>query len=316
LRPRPRGAALLVAMVLLTVVATLAAGMVWQQYRAVQVEIAERSRTQSAWILRGALDWARLILREHRSSYFSLLDAWAQPLEEARLSTFLAADGDNNVDSGPEAFLSGRILDAQRRYNLMNLLSPEGKPVEAEKKVLDRLCVAAGLSSSTAGHIVDQLAVAAAGTDAAAPLMPARFEDLAWLGLDAATLRALRDWLTVLPKAPGVATKVNANTAPVEVLAAVIENIDVGAADRLVQTRKRQPFKTIDDLRNALPEGPARDKVAERVDVKSDYFEVYGRLRLEDRVLEAQSLVQRRGPGDVATIRTEKVSSVLSDASR
>ena len=64
-RRTQRGAALLVAMVLLTVVATLSAAMVWQQWRAVQVEAAERSRSQSAWILVGALDWARLILREH-----------------------------------------------------------------------------------------------------------------------------------------------------------------------------------------------------------------------------------------------------------
>ena len=63
-RPPARGAALLVAMVLLTLVATLAAGMVWQQWRAVQVEIAERGRAQLAWILSGAADWARLILRE------------------------------------------------------------------------------------------------------------------------------------------------------------------------------------------------------------------------------------------------------------
>ena len=32
--------------------------MVWQQWRAVQVEAAERARTQAAWILTGALDWA------------------------------------------------------------------------------------------------------------------------------------------------------------------------------------------------------------------------------------------------------------------
>ncbi len=59
-----RGAALLMAMIIVTLVVTLAGAMVWQQWRAVQVEAAERARTQSAWILTGALDWARLILRE------------------------------------------------------------------------------------------------------------------------------------------------------------------------------------------------------------------------------------------------------------
>ena len=46
--PGQRGAALLLAMLILTLVATLASGMVWQQWRAIQVESAERSRTQSA----------------------------------------------------------------------------------------------------------------------------------------------------------------------------------------------------------------------------------------------------------------------------
>ena len=63
-RSRQRGAALLTAMIIVALVATLAGSMVWQQWRAIQVEAAERARTQSAWILSGALDWARLILRE------------------------------------------------------------------------------------------------------------------------------------------------------------------------------------------------------------------------------------------------------------
>ena len=89
-----RGAALLVAMVLLTVVATLASGMVWQQWKGVEVESAERSRVQTTWVLQGALDWARLILREDARSgrATSLNEPWATPLAEARLSTFLAAD--------------------------------------------------------------------------------------------------------------------------------------------------------------------------------------------------------------------------------
>lgn len=61
---------------------------------------AERARVQSAWILIGALDWSRLILYEDlRSGSNSYLDSndhlaepWAVPLEEARLSSFLAAD--------------------------------------------------------------------------------------------------------------------------------------------------------------------------------------------------------------------------------
>ena len=42
-RPTQRGAALLTAMIIVTLIASLAAGMVWQQYRAVQIEAADRA---------------------------------------------------------------------------------------------------------------------------------------------------------------------------------------------------------------------------------------------------------------------------------
>jgi general secretion pathway protein K len=51
-------------MLTVTLVATFAAAAMWQQWRAIEVETAERGRIQSAWILVGALDWSRLILRE------------------------------------------------------------------------------------------------------------------------------------------------------------------------------------------------------------------------------------------------------------
>ena len=63
-----RGAALLAAMLTVTLVATLAATALWQQWRSVEVEAAERARVQSTWLLTGALDWARLILRQDASA--------------------------------------------------------------------------------------------------------------------------------------------------------------------------------------------------------------------------------------------------------
>jgi general secretion pathway protein K len=125
---RQRGAAMLTAMIIVALIATLAASMVWQQWRAVQIEVAERSRMQSSWILSGALDWAKLILKEDAKSGGPdhLGEPWAVPLAEARLSTFLAADKDN-TDTGPEAFLSGSITDIQSRYNLRNLVDNTGK---------------------------------------------------------------------------------------------------------------------------------------------------------------------------------------------
>jgi general secretion pathway protein K len=307
-----RGAALLLAMIILALVATTAAGMVWQQTRAVNIEAAERARAQSAWILNGALDWARLILREdqrannqRRTPHDSLGEPWAQPLAEARLSSFLAADKDNNADSGPEAFISGAIEDAQSRFNLRGLVDEAGKPVPAQLAALERLSALAGAPSDAAALLAKALGAAQTGEAAdnpdGAPIRPSRPEDLAWLGLDAATLERLAPYIELLP-AP---TPVNLNTASREVIVAAIDGIDQGTAQRLVQSRQRKPFEKLEDAEALLPKGTALEPT--RVSVGSSYFYVAGRLRLEDRVLEERSLLVRRD-GRVDVLRRDKRS--------
>lgn len=309
---RQRGAALLVALIIVTLVVTLAASMVWQQWRAVQVEAAERARTQSLWILQGALDWARLILREDARSGrpTALTEPWATPLAEARLSTFLAADKDNNAEDGPEAFLSGSITDAQARFNLTNLLDPAGKVAQADLEALERLCQTIGVSESVASRIATGLRdaqTAGGGTPGSgtAPLRPRNLAQLTWLGVDAATIASLEPYVTLLPKR----TPVNANTAPREVLAAVIKGLDLATAERLVQMRQREPFKTLGAVEAQIPGlGPLNNQ---QVSVLSSFFEVRGRLRLDDRVLEQRSLVERQGL-DMLVLQREQVSTVES----
>ena len=308
-RRQQQGAALLMAMVIVTLVATFSASMVWQQWRAVQIESAERVRTQATWVLSGALDWAMLILREDQRSGGPdhLGEPWAIPLAEARLSTFLAADSNNNGadDAGaPDAFLSGQVEDATSRYNLRNILSAEGDLLPEELLVLRRLCEYVGLSPALADGLASAwrratLATLAedptmleklGGEDARrqAPLQPRRIDDLTWLGIDASTVERLRSVLTVMP----LRTKVNVNTASREVLASVVDGLDLGRAARLVQARQRNPFKNLDDLGLVLGAGNWR---FDRLAINSDFFEVRGRLRLEDNVIEQRHLVQRAG---------------------
>jgi general secretion pathway protein K len=301
---------LLIAMSLLVLVSTLASGMVWQQHRAIEVEAAERSRVQSAWILNGALDWARLILREDARSGgpTALSEPWATPLAEARLSTFLATDKDHNVDSGPDAFLSGSIVDLQSRYNLRNLVDGN-KVIETELATLQRLCEAAGVPTDTAARIAEGLRAAWAGGDAqgsATPLAPRTVAQLQWLGLDPAVLDRLQNFVVLLP----VRTTVNLNTADAEVIAAVCPGLDPGAAQALVQTRQRGAYKSVDLARQQVPSPGLLDP--KNVGVTSSYFEVRGKLRLDERALEERSIVERRGL-DMVTILRERVASVVAD---
>jgi general secretion pathway protein K len=304
-------------MIIVALVATLATSMLWQQWRAVQVETAERARTQSAWILSGALDWARLILREdaRNGGTDHLGEPWAVPLAEARLSTFLAVDKDN-TDDAPDAFLSGAITDAQGRYNLSNLVSA-GKVDALELASLQRLCDAVGVTADVAQRIAEGLRdatpldpasssasalQAASARPEGAPLLPRSAAQLAWLGIDAGSVRILEPYVVILPEK----TFVNVNTAAREVIVAAIPGLDLATAERIVQARQRAPIKTSADLQALAPSLPAGsfDRVAEA----SNFFEVRGRLRLGDVVLEQRSLVQRRGL-DVVVLQREKVSS-------
>ena len=319
------GAALLTAMIMVTLIASFGAGMVWQQYRAVQIEASDRARAQSAWILQGALDWARLILKEDVKADLSkpppkdhLGEPWAVPLAEARLSTFLAADKTSANDEGPEAFLSGSIEDAQSRYNLRALLGGTKVP-ELEARVLERLCNQVNAPPGTAGVIIAGVRAAfpapASGASqpegsassplsGESPLQPAGLDQLTWFGLDTDTIKRLQPYLVLLPKA----TPVNLNTAPREVIAALFDGVDLATAERLVQARKAKPLQDVAvDAAAYLSANALAQALPTRA---SSFFIVTGRLRLDERQLEQRSLVERQGQNMVVLAR-ERINQLL-----
>lgn len=288
-----QGAALLLAMLTVTLVATFAAASMWQQWRAVEVEAAERGRAQSAWILVGALDFSRLILREDARSGGNvdhLAEPWAVPLQESRLSTFLAAENNvSQVDDAStdttEAFLSGQITDMQSRLNLTNLAA-NGQVSETALRQFTRLFEQLGLPQQELGLLVEGLRQAGGKDGSAAPLLPPTVSQLGWLGLSPATVAALAPYVAILPGQ----TLINANTAPAEVLLAAIDDLDMAGAQKIVQARESRHFRTAQDVKTLL--GGSIDCACE---VRSSYFEVRGRLRIGGTMVDERSLVRRAG---------------------
>jgi general secretion pathway protein K len=329
LTPRQSGAALLTAMLTVALVATMAAAALWQQWRSVEVETAERARVQALWVLTGALDWSRLILREDGRSGGAdhLGEPWAVPLEEARLSTFLAADKNNTADTMPQAFLSGRISDLQARMNVLNLVElgnkastvPPADPnvvtgtsvtvsepaLEAFSRLFDRLGLPPGELTALAENLRFALD---SGAESLAPLLPQRVEQLVWLGLSPRSLARLSPYITMLPQR----TPVNLNTASAMVLSASIPKLDLAQAQRMVSTRLVTPFRSLADAAKLIGEdaGPLN---ATQHSVNSRFFEVRGRLRQEQGVVEERSVVQRDGLA-VKTLWRDRGAQVPQDA--
>lgn len=301
---RQRGAALLAAMLTVMLVATFSAAALWQQWRASEVEAAERGRVQAAWVLIGALDWSRLILREDAltGGPDHLAEPWAVPLAEARLTSFLSAEknvASDNLEGLPDAFLSGRIVDAQSKLNVLSLVDGN-KPVPASVATFTKLFNILGLPASELSVMTSSLVRAlatstdpAGGGDAgAAPLMPQEVSQLVWLGLSPLTAAALEPYVTVLP----IRTPLNINTASAEAISASLPLLTISDARQLVERRTRSFFKQIADANAALPNSSSGAQFnAAQHSVSTQFFEVYGRLRLDRTWVEERSLLQRDG---------------------
>lgn len=293
-----RGAALLSAMLTVALVATLAAGTVWMQWRSVEVESAERTRAQAYWVLTGALDWARLILREDARSGGAdhLGEPWAIPLAEARLSTFLAAQpGATDLgDTADAVFLSGSIMDLQARLNVMNLVD-NGKVSDPDLRAFGRLFAQLGLPRGELAALAENLRFALdRRTDSSAtgraPLLAQRVEQLIWMGLSERSLRLLAPYITVLP----ARTPVNLNTASVPVLHASITGLDMAQAQRMATARQSSHFRSLTDAAKVIAEAQP-DLLDAQHSVQSRFFEIAGRLRVDHTVVQERSVVQREG---------------------
>lgn len=323
---RQRGVAVITALLLTTLAVTIVASLFWQQQ--VQVRSIENQRTQlqKQWILRGALDWSRLILRSDTNQVDYLGDPWAIPLEEVRLDEFVE-NGKQDAEAS-SAMLSGYIVDAQSRLNVNALVRSGGalSPVDvvAFAKLLNNLRIpsANSLTNATVSYLLTarraQTAVvptsgsttttpgstttttsganAASGQSSSGPhMMPlTQLDDLLAIpGFTEEILLKLKDFVIVLPFSD---SKINVNTASAEVLSAVIPGLGLSDAATLVASRERAYFKDAADFSNRLPAtNAARATSAVPLDVKTEYFLVNGKVKLNNAVLEIQSLVQRRG---------------------
>jgi general secretion pathway protein K len=346
-----RGAALISAMLVVTLVATLASVALWQQWRHVEVESAERHRAQSSWLLNGALDWSRLILREDAMAGVAgsaanlgtlgstgssanagsgtadhLAEPWALPLKEAKLSTFLAQDQQLR-EGDPEVFLSGQITDAQSRINLTNWFEASDGKVNAKlnepmqmalvrlfnvldlpRAELERLATTWRAAAQSARLSNPAMGQASQDMASGSALLPQQITQLQWLGLSPETVQRLTPYVTILPEV----TPVNLNTASAEVIYATVPGLELSAAQQFVQQRTRSHFSNLTDASKALG---GKTLEARWHTVGTRFFEVWGRLRMEDRTQEETALILRDA-GNVTFVWRQKIAGILPPPNR
>ena len=155
---RQAGVAVVTALLLTTLAITIVASLFWQQQVQVRSIENQRYQLQKKWVLRGALDWAALILREDEriSKVDHLGEPWAVNLGDTRLDQYVE-NGKTDVEDS-EATLSGQISDAQAKFNLSNL-AKNGVVNLREQAVFAKLLSNLRMDASLAQQVAAQIAL-------------------------------------------------------------------------------------------------------------------------------------------------------------
>lgn len=342
---RQRGAAIISALLVVTLSAILVAGVLWRQEVQIRRIQNQRLMSQALWVSRGATDWTRLILRSEADTAPTVTylgGIWAVPIAKTKLSDFLGKADETDAAEGAQTFLSGSIEDAQARFNLRNLvtvpapgmLQIDQTEAAAFARLLALLGFDGGLSKTVAVQMRASLMQSATrfqsplgnrlGSAVQAPQPGTTsggngtgnggLEDdsSTSIGIDNELLQftsvdsllnvpgftpemvaRLRPFVTVLP----TQTPVNMNTAPAEVVAAVVPGMSLSSAQALVSRRHSAFFRNTSDVQlalqgtGALP--PGVDITQIPMDVTTSYFLVHGRVQYERAEVDRTTLIYR-----------------------
>lgn len=293
-RNRQRGVALLTAMLVVTVGTILAVNLLWEATLDQRRAAAALASDQEMLYALAAEAWAGDILRQDLEDSFDsdhLGEIWA--LEIAPLP----------IEGG---FITGRIEDLQGRFNLNNLVTPEGKDDEVMRHQFERLLMLLDLDPGLAGAVVDwidpdiEAGFPYGGEDAAyasadppyrvpnAPITSAS-ELMAINGFDADAYAAIAPYVTALPSG----TTLNVNTASAVVIASLSDDIDLGLAETLVAERNGVDFADVQETFQGL----VSEDMLPRIDGVSSHFLLTGTVTIGSTSLTMRSVLQRNDAG-------------------
>ena len=273
-RPAQRGIALITAVLMVALATILAVEVGFRGFLDQRRTGTLFALDQAYQISLGAEAWAADFLKQdlQESKTDHLGETWARPLPP------LPIDGGGIVE--------GRLEDLQGRFNVNNLVTPEGATNEAAVKQLERILSTLDIEPTWATAIADWM------DSDTQPGFPDGAEDSVYTGQDPPHLTAnmpvtrvselmvlpgfgaerfarVRPFLSALP----VGTKLNVCTAPGVVLDSLSEGTsEFGIDPRGLEARRKEAcFPTLEDLRGALGDA-AFNELRNSLTESSNYF--------------------------------------------
>lgn len=300
---RQRGVALILVLVIVAMAAVLATAHLTRQQQAISRAAYQLFTDQGYFYALAAEEWAMVVLeRDFKENPVDSLDeGWAFELP------FI------NVEGG---VLSGRLVDAQARWNVNNLLA-DGKVDNVERArfqaMLDSLRLPGGLVEAAIDWLdADQDASGYSGAEddyytrqqpaylTANTALRSPSEMRLWRGMTDETYTSLEPLVAALP----AGTTLNVNTATVEVLRAI--GIPDGVADGIVSGRSSDAYQSVADFltRSGLGSG---DFDPRGLGVGSEYFVLESAVIIGETAYAQASLIHRGENGRCRVVERRRI---------
>jgi len=263
---RQRGAALLIALLVVALAAMVAGGV---------VERSQRDVARTASVIDAERAW------QYAAGAEGLARAWVRRLREG-----------GPVEPAPGAWtepfpvpggtVSARMLDESGKFNLNGLASPDPAEAARAHRGLARLLAAVNVDASLADRVAGLV-----GRGEARRVRLAHLSELDRLpGFDAELRRRLTPVLAVLPDPTA---RVNVDRSTPAVLAAVLDGLSLEAARALLA---RGPFDSMQRLLDQPELAVIDPEIARaRLATESRWFMVHARVVLHGRVYDFFRLV-------------------------
>ena len=296
LAARQRGVAILTAMLVVALGTMIAVNLMWKASLDLRRTTSALAADQGLMYLQGAEAWAGDILRQDQVDSIEsdhLGEIWAVELPPMP------------VDGG---VISGRVEDLQGRFNINNLVTPQGEEDEIARRQFERLLEMLELDPSLAGVAVDWLDPDSetkfpfgaeddvySGFDppyrTSNTVITSPSELMAMSGFELESYRLLLPYVTALPSG----TTLNVNTASDVLLASLSDDIDLSRGAALIEERGGADFPDI----SASFEGDVEPEVLQRIDGVSQYFLLTASVAIGTNQYTMYSVLQRDNSGIV-----------------
>lgn len=299
---RQRGVALITAVVLVAIATVLATRIGTEAALDLRRTGGLAALNQGWQVALGAEAWAAQILSDDlaESGPDDLSEDWARPVPP------LPIDG---------GMIEGQVEDMQGRFNLNNLLKPDGTIDDLNVERFRRLLLSVEVDPRWAGTLADWLdadtidrfpdgAEDGVYSGQSPPYRTANSPITTTTELMALPGFSLEDYARIRPHVAAlpVGTKINVCTATARVLAALLEGgTGFGDAEALTLNRRDSCFPRLDDLRASVDEAEFAALQA-ALSENTSWFRITTIVSIGTSQLTLYSLLERNTSGGVRAV--------------